>query len=207
MRNLVNIIGSAASAGVSSLLAAENRALEQVIFQQGKKPVDAEFNLAQQIIAEKQRLMLKGLFGSGLAGLLSNPLGRIGSVFSSLFSANHAFAADPASKDAFGVTQYAYTTADINNIGNFQTFWNQNCVTGPLATYNESTNQLSFTQDWLSHQTQNDETMQAESNTTNPCGLIYASSISGGGLSNTGMLPAGSQNPDPVAPPDANTTP
>jgi hypothetical protein len=69
MRNLVNIIGSAASGGVSALLPVEQRSWEQVIFQQGKKPVDAEFNLLQHAIGERQRLMLKGLFGSGLAAV------------------------------------------------------------------------------------------------------------------------------------------
>lgn len=80
MRNLVNIIGSAASGGVSSLLAVETRGWEQIIFQQGKKPVDAEFNLLQQLIAEKQRLMLKGLFGSGLAGVLTPVIGTSANV-------------------------------------------------------------------------------------------------------------------------------
>jgi len=67
MRNLVNITGSAATSGVSGLLAVQDRAWESVLFQQGKRPVDSELNLLQQVVGEATRILLKGLMGSGAA--------------------------------------------------------------------------------------------------------------------------------------------
>ena len=125
-----------------------------------------------------------------------------------MFSTNHAFAASDALKvDPFGITQYAYTQRDIDAIGNSQDFWDNNCVDGPLATFSDATNTVTFSPDWVSHQTQDPDTMQAVTNTVNPCGLIHVGVISSGGLSNTQLLPASALNPDPDPETPTSTAP
>ncbi len=67
MRNIVYTIGYNGTGGVSQHFLVQQRAWQQVLIQQGKRPIDAEINLLQQAILEQQRLLLKTLLGSGVA--------------------------------------------------------------------------------------------------------------------------------------------
>lgn len=130
---------------------------------------------------------------SVLSNLLADPLGRFGSMLGSVFSGNRAFAAASPQPDPFGVIQYGYAAGSVPS--NPESYWDHNCVNGPVATYDDSSGTLDVSA-WLNAQKQDSGTGEAVATTTNPCLLIKASVESAGGMFNTSLLPPGSQNSD-----------
>lgn len=120
------------------------------------------------------------------ASILSNPFGKIGNIFSNLFTHNTAFAAQTAQPDPFGVPQMAYT-----NISTDPNFWDENCVNGPLATYDSSTQKLDVSK-WLDQQKVDPNTGEAVATTPNQCLLMLSAVQSSGGLSDPSLLPSSS---------------
>lgn len=114
---------------------------------------------------------------SSLASLVTNPIAKLGSVFSSPFGKQKASAA--SAQDPFGVIQYGYNDADIPV--DAEGFWDLNCVSGPLATYDASTAKLDVSA-WLNGQQMDPTTGEAVAGSSNPCLLIKASVQSAGAL-------------------------
>jgi surface antigen len=123
---------------------------------------------------------------NGMASMLSNPFGKVGSVLSGIFSGPHTFAATGAMPDPFGVTQYGYDAKDIPK--NPETYWDANCVNGPVATYDDTTGKLNVDA-WLDKQQQDPESGEGVATETNPCLLILTTSQGGGGMFDSKMLP------------------
>ncbi len=137
-----------------------------------------------------------GMVTSSLGDLLLSPFSRLGSLFSSLFSTNTAFAATSTSEpDPFGISQTGYTKVPANP----DEFWEQNCVNGPLGSYNSSTGKLDVSE-WLNsgdHVTMDPVTGEEQLNEANPCLLILATNQSAGGLFDASLLPPDTLTQDP----------
>ncbi|HEY8999536.1 MAG TPA: hypothetical protein VIM53_04465 [Candidatus Saccharimonadales bacterium] len=132
----------------------------------------------------------------GVASIFSDPLGKIGSAFATIFSHSTAFAATTPQPDPFGVPQAGYTNIPTDPEG----YWNNNCVNGPMGIYNSSTNTLDISA-WLNNdpsteQGNNPNTAQDPATgrqinlVTNPCLLIQATVQSAGGIFDNSLLPA-----------------
>ncbi|HSX05981.1 MAG TPA: hypothetical protein VLF69_05925 [Candidatus Saccharimonadales bacterium] len=141
---------------------------------------------------------VSGVSVTGLSSMLSSPLTRLGSVFSSLFASNRAFAA-PATpfNDPFTL-QYGYSDTDEANIGlDHEAFFNANCMNGPLATYDDTTNTVAIDPTWQdAHTTQDPNTELPVTDAVNPCPRILTGLQSLGGFLDPSVLPAGSTNSD-----------
>lgn len=124
---------------------------------------------------------------------LSNPLAHFGNVIGSVFSGNHVFAAASAQSDPFGVIQYGYPASMIPP--DPEAYWNSKCVTGPMATYDSSTDQLDVSA-WASKQKQSTNTGEAVATTPNPCLLIQSTVQSDGALFDTSLISKGTANAD-----------
>jgi hypothetical protein len=139
--------------------------------------------------------------GTSTISMLSNPLTKMSSAFSSIFSTNHAFAATPVQADPFSIPQVGYTSVPNDPEAYFQ----QNCVNGPLATYDSSSGTLDVSA-WLNSQTEAAGTGQAVATQNNPCLLINTMSQVAGGLMDSKLLPANSSNNTPIADTSGATT-
>jgi murein DD-endopeptidase MepM/ murein hydrolase activator NlpD len=124
---------------------------------------------------------------TGIASLISNPFGKIAGAFASIFSGPKAFAADTGEPDEFGVTQNGYPSVP----GDPDTFWNQNCVNGPLGVYDAATDTLDVSA-WLDAQSTNPSTGETEAADTNGCLLLHSSGQILGGLADPSLLPKSS---------------
>jgi len=131
---------------------------------------------------------------SGLGSLLSDPLGKLSSAFSSIFTGNHAFADATPTEDAFGVPQTGYTAVPKDP----EAFWDANCVNGPLAKYDAGSDSLDIS-DWLnnpSNASQDPNTGTLVYHNTNACQLIYSSVQSAGAMFDPSLV-AKEANQDP----------
>ncbi len=149
--------------------------------------------------------------GQTVASIFSNPLGKFGHSFASLFSLNHAFAAATGQADPFGVTQYGYPSDDPRLAAanaDPEKYWDENCSTdGTNLDWSDST----VNGKWQNSTTTNQDTGMPENNSTNPCLLIQASVGSAGAMYDSSLLTpddqAGSgsngQDTSPVANPAA----
>lgn len=101
-------------------------------------------------------------FGS----LLSNPMNKLLTGFSTIFTSNHAHADTPAQDDPFGITQYYYPTSEIP--ADPEAYWETHCKDGKQTAA------------WNDNLTMNPLTSTPENTTTNPCLLIKATGESAG---------------------------
>jgi hypothetical protein len=117
----------------------------------------------------------------GLANIL-NPLEALGHGFASLFSGK-VLAAATAQPDPFGIVQYGYTSDDLNNIGDPETYWEQHCSDNASNAYMK-------TNDWnkAAAKTIDPNTGMPVNTKTNPCLLLKATVGAAGGLFNTSNL-------------------
>lgn len=128
---------------------------------------------------------------SGIASLLHNPIGTITSSLGSMLASGKASAAVQPAPDPFGITQYGYPTDDPVFTSDPETYWQNNCVNGPVATYNATTGTLDNSA-WLNSQGQDQHTGEMLATTPNRCMLIKASVEAAGGMFDASLLPAGS---------------
>lgn len=126
--------------------------------------------------------------GQTIASLFSNPFGKLGHGFASLFSPSHVFAAATAQADPFGITQYGYPSddprlADAN--ADPEKYWDENCsADGTTLDWSKGTNAA-----WQDNETTTDaNTGMPKNDTTNPCLLIQAAVGSAGGLYDSSLL-------------------
>ncbi len=150
----------------------------------------------------------------GVSSIFTNPLTRLGSVFSSLFAKDSVFAASSAQADPFGIDQSAYDPDPKNDpqyqqaLANPNDYWNANCVNGPMATYDDATNTLDTTA-WqagthtdpatgkqVQNVIQDSNTEQPVNTTTNPCMLIHETMVDSTGLLDPSILPPEDLNAD-----------
>lgn len=124
----------------------------------------------------------------GLLADLMNPLSSIGHGFATLFS-GRVVAAVTAQADPFGVNQYGYTDADLNQIGDPETYWNRHCSNNAADAYmkNNNWNKAAATSD--ANAADNPSGMPINT-TTNPCLLIKAAVGTDGGYFDTSNLTA-----------------
>lgn len=157
---------------------------------------------------------LQGL-GSNFSSFLSNPLGDLGNLFADAFSGSRAFAATPAASDPFGIPQNGYPDSQIP--ADPPTYWNNNCVNGPMAKYDSSTGELDISA-WLNNDPSTEQNGQPNTeqdpNTgqqinlkTNPCLLIQATVEADGGMFDDSLIPADEQNSDNGGTGGTTTTP
>jgi surface antigen/endonuclease/exonuclease/phosphatase family metal-dependent hydrolase len=119
-----------------------------------------------------------------VAGLVHNPLGMLGSMFSTMLTGGRVSADTGSTEDPFGVPQVAYSSLPDNP----DQYWDQNCVTGPMAKYDSSTNKLDVS-DWLNAQKQDPDSGQPMPDVTNPCLLIYNLVINNGAKYDASLIP------------------
>jgi len=176
----------------------------------------SSYSLVSRLAMDMPTTMLSATNAS-LASLFANPLGKFAGAFSSIFSSNRAFAATAAQPDPFGVVQYGYSDATIPS--DPEAYWSANCIQGPMALYNATTQQLDISP-WLNNDphyeirpkvfvdfTQGDGVQGPGPNTTqdpdtgeqvnlksNPCQLIQSAVQSAGVIFDPGILPAADQN-------------
>jgi hypothetical protein len=115
---------------------------------------------------------------SGLGSLLSDPVDKLSTALSSVFTGNRAFAASTPTKNPFGAPEVGYTKVPADP----ETFWDNNCVNGPLAKYDDSTKQLDIS-DWLNdpaNASQDPSTGTLVYHKTNACQLIQSTAESVG---------------------------
>lgn len=119
-----------------------------------------------------------------LIGTLGNPSNLLRSIGAVFANPGSAFAATGDEEDPFGIVQTGY----VETPDNPDIFWDQNCVNGPLAKYDEATNKLDIST-WLNAQQPDPDTGQAVAKVANPCLLIQATVIAAGGLYDPSLLP------------------
>lgn len=147
--------------------------------------------LAMDIPVGNASTLLQGTFGN----LFSNPFGKLLNGFGSIFS-HKVSAATPATADPFGIPQYGYTQADLDAIGNPETYWDQHdcgdtSQNGPNYQWNAA----------AAAAAPDPNTGTPVNTTTDPCLLIEAAVGSAGGLFDSSNL-----TPDDLADASGSTT-
>ena len=117
-----------------------------------------------------------------VSSIFNNPVGRLGSVFSSIFTPNKVLAAAP-SPDPFGVVQYGYPAGAIPE--DPEAYWDQFCSDNPSFAYRKD-NQ------WNEDAAKNLDpgTRMPTNSEVNPCLLIMAVAGSAGGFFDSSNLTA-----------------
>ena len=122
-----------------------------------------------------------------VASIFSNPFGRLGDIFSSLFSPGRAFAAAPAQADPFGVTQYGYPDNDPNLAAanaDPEQYWMDNCSSdGVNIDWSKPANAA-----WEKNQDTDPGSGVSRNTQTDPCLLIQAAVGSAGAIYDSGLL-------------------
>ncbi|HSX36567.1 MAG TPA: M23 family metallopeptidase [Patescibacteria group bacterium] len=142
---------------------------------------DSQYSLVSKV-AMATPLNFQASAQTGLASFISNPFASIfhgfGSIFSTKASADLSAQADP-----FGVTQYGYTQADLDNIGDPEAYWNQYCSDNAFNAYQKDNS-------WndASANTLDPNNEMPVNTTTNPCLLIKSTVGSAGGLFDSSLL-------------------
>lgn len=165
---------------------------------------DKDYSLISQI-ALAIPSDLKSNLGRQLTSYSNYNIGHSISAIGSIFTPK-AFAANIAQPDPFGVQQYGYTKADLDKIGDPETYWEQNCSDDSSQGYQKDN---SYNLEAVG--TTDEATAMPKNTTTNPCALIIATTGSAGAKYNTDLLTedekligvsAGSQQTSSVEPPD-----
>lgn len=126
-----------------------------------------------------------------IGSIFSNPFSKIGSIFASLFSFTHAYAASAAQPDPFGITQYGYPNDDPVFSSDPQTYWQQHCTDN---TYTNAWNSSSAS--FINPDTMQPENPQqtvaglsgSDPKGTDPCLLIQTAVGSAGSLFDSSLL-------------------
>jgi hypothetical protein len=136
-----------------------------------------------------------------LASIVSDPLGKLGSVFSSIFASDKAFAAVPNQPDPFGVVQYGYTQVPTDP----ETYWDDYCQpqdpdqTDPSLVANQTEANWENGTDGYQAQQPDPSTGEPLVTTTDPCLLIESAVQSNGAMFDTSLAPPNSLTPDPAS--------
>jgi hypothetical protein len=133
--------------------------------------------------------------GYSFAASIASPFKTISSDFSSILSGK-ASAATPAIADPFGITQYGYTQADLDAIGNPETYWDNHCSDNASQAYQNDTAASNPSSNWndeaavydITAPNNNDPSGEPINTTTNPCMLIEGTVGSAGGELNSSLL-------------------
>lgn len=114
------------------------------------------------------------------SNMFSNPIGKLGSAFSSVFRPNKVLAASP-SPDPFGVVQYGYPAGAIPE--DPEAYWDQNCSDNPSFAYRKDNK-------WNEDAAKNLDpgTRMPTNSEVNPCLLIMAVAGSAGGFFDSSNL-------------------
>ncbi len=123
-----------------------------------------------------------GSVRTSTASIFSNPLNKLGSAFSSIFSPNHVLAAAPAS-DPFGVTQYGYPQGSIPE--NPEAYWDKNCSDNPSFAFRKDNK---WNEDAANKANIDPITQMPVNYETNPCLLIMSVAGSAGGYFDSSNL-------------------
>lgn len=120
-----------------------------------------------------------GSMTTSFAGIFENPFGNLANSFAAIFSGKVS-AANPATQDAFDVTQYGYPNGVPSDP---EAYWNQYCTDDPTTAYQKDNS-------WNTEasNTTDPNTGMPENNTTNPCLLIKATVGSAGGAFDQSLL-------------------
>jgi endonuclease/exonuclease/phosphatase family metal-dependent hydrolase len=103
------------------------------------------------------------------ATVFTNPFQSLIGGFSSMFSVKNVQAA--SGDDPFQITQFGYTQADIDAIGDPETYWLKNC--------GDAAKEIA---DWDKTATKNEETQQFENHGVDRCKLIRCAVAAGGAI-------------------------
>lgn len=109
-------------------------------------------------------------------------------ALSNIFHVPLAQAAPTA--DAFGVKQNAITDTDIQEMGDWTTFWKENCEGDKFETYTKS---------WLNDMTFDEDTGMSRATRINGCLYIQTISQSSAGFFDASLLPQETLHQDPGA--------
>lgn len=122
-----------------------------------------------------------------IASFFSDPFGKLGRSFMSIFISGHAFAAGAAQPDPFGITQYGYPSDDPNLAdanADPEKYWTENCSEdGTTLDWSKGTNAA-----WEDTAVVDDANGQYKNTSTNPCLLLQAAVGSAGALYDSNLL-------------------
>jgi len=156
---------------------------------------DTSYSLVSRLAMSMPTNLLTAT-NDGVSTLISNPVGRIASGFSSIFSGNHAFADPHLQSDAFGITQYALTDQQIDSLGGpeaQEAYWTQNCA-DPNSPLELSTDKMNAWYNNPANVTQDPNTGETMYLQPNFCLFLQTSTQVAGGLFDPTMLPSDSTN-------------
>lgn len=139
------------------------------------------------------------LASGSLGSLLSNPFGKLTTGISSAFSSTRAFAQTAPQDDAFGIPQSAITDAQIDSIGDSDTYWQTNCA-DPSDPLMLSTDKMNAWYNDPANVVQDKNTGETKYLNPNYCLLIQGTVQSAGGTSDPSLLPQDSTNSSGDAP-------
>jgi len=121
---------------------------------------------------------------NAFASLLGNPLSAITNVFGSALTLKTSAAAATPTTDAFDITQYGYTQADLDAIGDPGAYWDAHCVDDPSQGYQQGN-----TWNVDASQAKNiDQNGMPSNSAPNPCLLIKSTVGSAGGAFDSSLL-------------------
>lgn len=153
---------------------------------------DSDYSLVTKV-AMATPINLQASAQTDFANFLSNPFASLFHGFGSMFS-KKADAATGAQADPFGVVQYGYTQADLDAIGDPETYWDQNCSDNASYAYRKDNS-------WndASTATVDPDSEMPVNTTTNPCLLIKAAVGSAGAVFDSSLLTADDLGDDNTA--------
>lgn len=124
-----------------------------------------------------------------IASFFSDPFGRLGHSFMSIFISGHAFAAAAAQPDPFGITQYGYPADDPNLAAanaDPEKYWTENCSSDGTTLDWQDPKKVNFR--WQDTAVVDNTNGQYKNTTTNPCLLLQAAAGSAGALYDSNLL-------------------
>lgn len=155
----------------------------------------SDYSLASKVVMAAPDSLSSA--GQSIAGIFTDPLGKLSSIFGAIFSHNRALAAG-SQDDPFGVTQYGYPLNDpalATANQDPESYWSQNCSTdGTSIDWS-----LPVNKNWQDGAKQNGNTGQYENDTTDPCLLIQSAVGSAGAIYDTSLLTMNDLSGSPTA--------
>ena len=126
--------------------------------------------------------------GNTFASLISSPFSSLFHGFGSVFTNINASAAASAGDDPFKIVQYGYTSSDLANIGDPETYWDANCTNDAAKGYQKD-NSWNIAAQNIDNVDPN--TGSFVNKGTNPCLLIKTVVGSAGAVFDTSLLSSG----------------
>lgn len=164
---------------------------------------DSSYSLVSRLAMDMPTNLLTAT-NDGVASLLTSPVGKVGGLFSSVFSGKSAFAQTTPQADPFHVPQIALT--DLPSAPD--DYWDQHCVNGDMGKYDESSDTLDIS-DWLNadgNTGKDPNTGQSVNLKENPCPLIHSILQTGGATFDPSTLPKSATSNTSSAAPTTTST-